>query len=119
MRSAGNTTIDSAGGDGQGSHDSVGRRAREDRDHQPGTMLAQYGKKTFIMDADIGMANVGLLIGLDNVPVTSTKSLQERPLSEAIYDGPGGLKVIPSGISPGVPGSQPQRLRTLKDIVDR
>ena len=28
-----------------------------------GTMLAQLGKETFLMDADIGMANVGLILG--------------------------------------------------------
>ena len=34
-----------------------------------GTMLAQLGKETFLMDADIGMANVGLLLGLgDGLP---------------------------------------------------
>src|SRR5690606_13203947 len=82
----------------------------------------QYGKKTFIMDADIGMANVGLLIGLDNVPVTLHEVLAGKAsIQEAIYDGPGGLKVIPSGISlQGFQEANPARLKAvLKDIVDR
>ncbi|MCX6694082.1 MAG: cell division ATPase MinD [Methanomicrobiales archaeon] len=87
-----------------------------------GTVLASYGKKTFIMDADIGMANIGLMIGLENVPVTLHEVLAGTAgINEAIYDGPGGVKVIPSGISlQGFQQANPERLKdVLKDLVDR
>ena len=35
-----------------------------------GTALAELGKKTAILDADIGMANLALLIGLERSKVT-------------------------------------------------
>lgn len=87
-----------------------------------GTSLAQFGKKTLIMDADIGMANLGLLVGLENVPITLHEVLAEKAhISEAIYDGPGGVRVVPSGISlQGFHQANPERLReVMKDIVDQ
>ena len=50
-----------------------------------GTMLAQLGKETFLMDADIGMANVGLLLGLQDAPVTSMKFLLVRQMSMMLF----------------------------------
>ena len=35
-----------------------------------GASLAKLGLETFIMDADIGMANIGLLLGLEDAPIT-------------------------------------------------
>ena len=35
-----------------------------------GTALALLGKKTVIIDADIGMENLGLLLGLEKSPIT-------------------------------------------------
>lgn len=65
-----------------------------------GTMLAQLGKETYLMDADIGMANVGLVLGLQDAPITLHEILAgKRNINDAIYEGPAGLKVIPSGIS--------------------
>jgi septum site-determining protein MinD len=87
-----------------------------------GTSLARFGKRTCIMDADIGMANLGLAIGLDNVPVTLHEVLSGKAsIHDAIYDGPGGVQVVPSGISlQGFQQSDPEILRdVLKELVDR
>ena len=35
-----------------------------------GTSLAQLGKETYILDADIAMANLGVVLGLEAAPVT-------------------------------------------------
>jgi septum site-determining protein MinD len=87
-----------------------------------GTSLAQLGKRTYIMDADIGMANLGLIIGLENVPVTLHEVLAGKAsINEAIYDGPGGVKVIPSGISlQGFQQANPEKLHdVLQEILER
>ncbi|HEX3001678.1 MAG TPA: cell division ATPase MinD [Methanoregula sp.] len=80
-----------------------------------GTVLAQLGKETCLMDADIGMANVGLLLGLQDVPVTLHEVLAgTADVSEAIYSGPAGLKVIPSGISlQGFQQADPEKIRDV------
>jgi len=80
-----------------------------------GTMLAQLGKETYLMDADIGMANVGLLLGLQDVPVTLHEVLAgTAEVSDAIYNGPAGMKVIPSGISlQGFQQADPDKIRDV------
>ena len=45
-----------------------------------GTMLAKLGKETYLMDADIGMANVGLILGLQDAPVTLHEILPEKTI---------------------------------------
>ena len=87
-----------------------------------GTSLALFGRNTYIMDADIGMANLGLAIGLEDVPVTLHEVLAGKAnIGDAIYEGPGGVKVVPSGISlQGFQQADPEKLRdVLKDLVDR
>jgi septum site-determining protein MinD len=86
-----------------------------------GTSLAQLGKQTCIMDADIGMANLGLSLGLVDVPVTLHEVLSGKAsIKEAIYEGPGGVRVVPSGISlQGFQQANPELLRDiLKDLTD-
>lgn len=87
-----------------------------------GTMLAQLGKETYLMDADIGMANVGLIIGLQDAPVTLHEVLAGKStIDDAIYEGPAGLKVIPSGISlQGFQQADPDKMRdVMTEIVKR
>jgi septum site-determining protein MinD len=86
-----------------------------------GTSLAQLGRQTCILDADIGMANLGLSLGLADVPVTLHEVLSGKAsIKEAIYEGPGGVRVVPSGISlQGFQQSNPELLRDiLKDLTD-
>ena len=87
-----------------------------------GTMLAQLGKETYLMDADIGMANVGLLLGLHDAPITLHEILAGKGnINDAIYEGPAGLKVIPSGISlQGFQQADPDKIRdVMTELVKR
>ncbi|WP_321506832.1 cell division ATPase MinD [uncultured Methanoregula sp.] len=87
-----------------------------------GTLLASFGKETYLMDADIGMANIGLVLGLQDAPVTLHEVLAGKAtIGDAIYEGPAGLKVIPSGISlSGFQQADPERIRdVLSEIVRR
>ena len=86
-----------------------------------GTALAALGKETYIMDADMGMANMGIILGLENVPVTLHEVLSGKAdVSDVIYDGPEGVKVVPSGISlQGFQNADPERLRdVMKEIIN-
>lgn len=80
-----------------------------------GTALAMLGKKTIIIDADIGMANIGLVLGLERSPITLHEVLSGKAdIEKAIYNGPAGLKVVPSGISlQGFQESDPERLQEV------
>ncbi|MDW7726600.1 MAG: cell division ATPase MinD [Candidatus Methanoperedens sp.] len=80
-----------------------------------GTSLAMLGKKTTILDADIGMANMGLLLGLEKSAVTLHEVLSgTADVKDAIYDGPGGVKVVPSGLSlKGFQHSNPDKIKEI------
>jgi len=65
-----------------------------------GIALAQRGKKVLLVDADIAMANLSLLLGMHSSPITlHDVLLGESSLQDAIYDGPGGVSFVPSGLS--------------------
>jgi len=78
-----------------------------------GTSLALMGKKTVVLDADIGMANLGLVLGLEKKRITLHDVLAGKAeVSEAIYELGTGLKVVPSGLSlKGFRDSNPDRLQ--------
>jgi len=63
--------------------------------------LAATGKKVMIMDADLGLANIDILLGLHPKLNISHVLSGEYELAEIIVDAPGGIKIIPaaSGIS--------------------
>ncbi|RLG73060.1 MAG: septum site-determining protein MinD [Methanobacteriota archaeon] len=67
-----------------------------------GVALAQFGKDVTILDADIAMANLELIIGLEGQEVTLHDVLAgEANIRDALYKGPAGVKVVPAGISLG------------------
>ncbi len=65
-----------------------------------GLLLAQAGKRVVIVDADVQMANIGLMIGVDKTPISLNNVLrEENAITEAVYEGPSGVKYVPSSIS--------------------
>lgn len=61
-----------------------------------GTALARAGRKVLILDADLGLANVDVLLGL-RPEVTIADVLQGRAnIEEILLDGPDGVSVIPA-----------------------
>ena len=66
-----------------------------------GVSLAGMGKNVMLMDADLGLANVDVLLGLRPRFNLSHVISGERPLDEVLVDGPEGLKIVPasSGVS--------------------
>lgn len=63
--------------------------------------LAKEGKEVLLMDADLGLANIDVLLGLNPEYDLSHVMKGERTLEEIIVDGPSNLKIIPasSGVS--------------------
>lgn len=81
-----------------------------------GTALAQLGKKTIVLDADVTMANLGLMLGLEGKKITLHEVLSgKKKAKQAVYKGPAGLKVVPCGMS--LEGAQGVRLERLKKVV--
>lgn len=65
-----------------------------------GIALSEIGFKVLLIDADIAMSNLSLLVGLENPPITlHDVLLGSSSAQDAIYDGPGKIKIIPSGLS--------------------
>lgn len=60
------------------------------------TAFAQLGKKVMIMDADLGLANVDVMLGLQPKLNLSHVIKGECGLEEILLDAPGGIQVIPA-----------------------
>ena len=57
--------------------------------------LQEQGKKTIIFDADLGMANIDVVLGIVP-PFTLTHVIKgQKTLKEIMLDGPNGLKILP------------------------
>ncbi len=68
--------------------------------------LALNGRETLLLDADLGLANVDVVLGLHPAYNLSHVISGERSLEEVILTGPSGLKIVPA--SSGV--------RTMADL---
>ncbi|MFH0918886.1 MAG: MinD/ParA family protein [Fibrobacterota bacterium] len=60
-------------------------------------LLAKAGKKVILFDADLGLANVNILFGI-NPRYTLLDVVEGRiPLEEVLVSGPCGLSIVPAG----------------------
>lgn len=59
--------------------------------------LAARGQRVVIMDADLGLANINIMLGYE--PVYTLWDVVERgiPLKETLQPGPSGIRIIPGG----------------------
>jgi len=65
-----------------------------------GIALSELGYSVLLIDADLAMANLSLLMGLKTPPITiHDVLLGSAPATDAIYDGPKGIKIMPAGLS--------------------
>ena len=58
--------------------------------------IASEGKDVTILDADLGLANIDVLLGLHSDKNLSNVINGECDLEEILLDGPGGIKIIPA-----------------------
>jgi len=58
--------------------------------------LTNMGKKVLLMDADLGLGNVDVMLGVHPVHNLSHVISGERTLEEVIVEGPAGINIIPA-----------------------
>jgi flagellar biosynthesis protein FlhG len=83
-----------------------------------GLALAQRGLKVLLIDADLGLGNLDILLGL-NPRFTILDALSLRlKLADVLVEGPGGLRILPasSGIPELVVLNKLQKLFLLSEL---
>lgn len=83
-----------------------------------GVALAQRGLRVMVLDADLGLGNLDVMLGL-NPPYNLQHVLQgEREIWEVVVEGPGGIRVLPasSGVQELAELTPVQRLELLQRI---
>ena len=59
--------------------------------------LTELGKKVLILDADLGLANIDLVLGI-SPPLNLYHIIHEhKDITDILFEGPNGLKIIPGG----------------------
>jgi flagellar biosynthesis protein FlhG len=80
--------------------------------------LAQLGKKVLIIDADLGLANIDVVFGLN--PRYNLNHFFEglKSLEEIMVEGPWGIKILPagSGVQQFTQLDSRQRMRLIEDL---
>ena len=58
--------------------------------------LAQQGQRVLVLDADFGLANLDILLGLNHVLTLEHVLRGEKLMEEILLDGPFGIHIIPA-----------------------
>jgi flagellar biosynthesis protein FlhG len=61
-----------------------------------GLALARLGCRVLLIDADLGLANLDILLGLTPIHTIQEVLALEQDLSEIMVTGPAGLKILPA-----------------------
>ncbi len=82
--------------------------------------LSNVGKNVLIMDADLGLANIDVLLGIAPKYNIGHVLSGERRLSEVIVQGPGNVKILPasSGVEKMTDLSSEERLHLLSEFEE-
>jgi flagellar biosynthesis protein FlhG len=80
--------------------------------------LSAQGKKVLLIDADLGLGNLDVLLGLSPVYNMNHVLNGEKGLAEILIDGPAGIKIIPagSGVQEFTSLGQHEKLRLLDEL---
>lgn len=83
-----------------------------------GYSLCKAGKRVLIFDADLGLGNLDVLLGLTPRYNLSHVIEGKRKLSEIIVSGPGRLKILPasSGIHELTKLTHPQKMKIFNEL---
>ena len=84
-----------------------------------GLSLARLGYRVGILDADFGLGNVDVMLGLTPHCHIGHVLIGEKPLAEIVMTGPLGIQVIPasSGLQSMTTMTASQRMK-LRDVLD-
>jgi flagellar biosynthesis protein FlhG len=77
--------------------------------------LTGYGVRVVVLDADVGLANLDIVLGLTPKYTLQHVFQEQVPIGKVLVDGPGGMKIIPSssGVQELAELSPSQRLHLL------
>jgi flagellar biosynthesis protein FlhG len=83
-----------------------------------GFALSQMGKRVLILDADLGLGNIDVLLGLTPKYNLSHVVMREKTASEIIIEGPKNLKILPasSGIQELTQLTEEQRNNIFSEL---
>jgi flagellar biosynthesis protein FlhG len=83
-----------------------------------GFALSQLEKKVMILDADLGLGNLDVLLGIAPRFNISHVINGERSLTEILQEGPGRMRILPaaSGVSELTQLSHEQKMQVLTDL---
>ena len=83
-----------------------------------GYAFAKIGKKVLILDADLGLGNLDVLLGLAPKFNLSHVILGEKSIEEILIEGPGKMKILPasSGIQELTSLTKDQKVQILKQL---
>lgn len=89
-----------------------------------GYAFCRLGKKVLILDADLGLGNLDVLLGLAPKYNLSHVLMGEKSISEIIVEGPGNLLILPaaSGIQELTQLTKQQKVQILSEldqVIDR
>lgn len=80
--------------------------------------LSTQGKKVLVIDADLGLGNLDVLLGLSPMYNLNNVLNGEKTIAEIIVDGPAGIKIIPagSGVQEFTSLGQREKLKLLDEL---
>ncbi|MBE9546717.1 MAG: MinD/ParA family protein [Proteobacteria bacterium] len=81
-------------------------------------VLSKMKKKVLVLDADVGLANIDIILGLTPEYNLHHVLSGEKTISEVVVPGPGGIKILPSasGIQEMANLSKGQKLTLLDEM---
>ena len=81
-------------------------------------LLSRREKKALVLDADAGLANIDVILGINSQYNLYHVLKGEKSLSEAVIDGPGGIMILPSasGIPEMTDLSRGQKLTLIDEL---
>lgn len=85
-----------------------------------GITLAKKGKRVLIMDADLGLANIDILLGLSTPYNIEHILTGERTLREVLVEGPHGIRILPasSGVERMTMLTEAERIKLLNEFEE-
>jgi flagellar biosynthesis protein FlhG len=83
--------------------------------------LARSGARTLLVDCDMGVANAGILLGLNPSLTLADLLARHCELADLMIEGPCGLRLVPghSGIGIGSALSQAERKRLVAALAEQ
>ncbi|KAA8984248.1 MULTISPECIES: MinD/ParA family protein [Gammaproteobacteria] len=61
-----------------------------------GIALSEMGQRVVVLDADLGLANIDVLLGISATYNISDVLAGECSLTDILVDGPGGIRIVPA-----------------------